>query len=255
MTKLQTVLLAILAALIAGALYKFVPDLKDLSLGLAALAFTLLGWAKQHPVDAKALEAASTTTTETITETKPTAPVTDLPASKNRPSSAGPLAVLLLGSLLASTAWAQTSPQLGGCVSNGAICFGTAADVVVTKIGLSPDNKGISGGFSTGVGYGVTVAPDKFYASGLDLFLNVALSGNGSVASRVSPALMLHLVNYLFAGVALDVSAPTDTAGSYGTGWSMLLGFGSTITSITPGYAKAEASRQLTAERASAGAK
>ena len=163
--------------------------------------------------------------------------------------------ILVLAALLAlavptvARADTPTSPQLGGCVANGAVCFGTAADVVLTKVGLSSDNKGISGGFSTGVGYGVTVAPDKFYATGIDLFLNVNLSGSAAVASRVSPALMLHAMNYLFFGVAMDITAPTDVSSSYGTGWSLLLGFGSTITSITPGYAKAEATRQLTAAR------
>ena len=164
--------------------------------------------------------------------------------------------LVLAGSLLlASPARAQaqpTSPQLGGCTSGGLVCFGTAADVVLTKVGLSAGNKGISGGFSTGIGYGATIAPDKFYATGLDLFLNVNLSGASGIASRVSPALMLHAMNYLFLGVALDITAPTDTDSSYGTGWSMLIGFGSTITSITPGYAKAEAARQLAAERAGA---
>ena len=199
-----------------------------------------------------------------------------------RPSSAGPLGaerpgsrygdkgavdlemkvILVILAAFAVFCWAgiakadaPTSPQLGGCVSNGAVCFGTAADVVLTKVGLSGDNKGISGGFSTGVGYGATLAPDKFYATGLDLFLNVNLSGSSAVASRLSPAIMLHTMNYLFIGVAMDITAPTDTSGSYGTGWSLLLGFGSTITSITPGYAKAEARRQLAAERANAESK
>ena len=60
---------------------------------------------------------------------------------------------------------------------------------------------------------------------------------------------MLHAVNYLFVGVVMDITAPTDVSTSYGTGWSLLLGFGSTITSITPGYAKSEAERQLTAAK------
>ena len=174
------------------------------------------------------------------------------------PGAPGAIALLVLAGslLLASPARAQaqpTSPQLGGCTSGGLVCFGTAADVVLTKVGFSAGNKGISGGFSTGIGYGATIAPDKFYATGLDLFLNVNLSGASGIASRVSPALMLHAMNYLFLGVALDITAPTDTDSSYGTGWSMLIGFGSTITSITPGYAKAEAARQLAAERAGAG--
>ena len=187
-------------------------------------------------------------------------PVTPPAGTRRTGPSSSNLGVLvfLVSALLSSAALAQsqpTSPQLGGCVASGSVCFGTAADVVLTKIGLSGDNKGISGGFSTGVGYGATFAPDKFYATGLDLFLNVNLSGASGIASRVSPALMLHAMNYLFLGVGLDVIAPTDTVSSYGTGWSLLLGFGSTITSITPGYAKAEARRQLTAEQASAGGK
>ena len=162
----------------------------------------------------------------------------------------GIIAGLLCLFVAVAKADAPTSPQLGGCVASGAVCFGTAADVVLTKIGLSSDNKGISGGFSTGIGYGATVAPDKFYATGLDLFCNVNLSGAASLASRVSPALMLHTMNYLFIGVVMDVTAPTDVTTSYGTGWSLLLGFGSTITSITPGYAKAEAARQMAAAKA-----
>ena len=259
MTKLQTVLLAILSALVAGLLYKFVPSMSTVATGLAGLSLVLLGWAKQHPEDAKALEAAS---------------AVDLPvdAAKTVPirpvqGGFGTLGTMLLVLALAAVGVlatarvcrAQTptpvSPQLGGCVASGAVCFGTAADVVLTKIGLSSDNKGISGGFSTGVGYGVTAYPDRFYATGLDLFLNVNLSGAAGVASRVSPALMLHAMNYLFVGLSMDITAPTTTTDSYGTGWSMLLGFGSTITSITPGYAKGEAARQLAAERASAGAK
>ena len=51
MTKLQTVLLAILSAVVAGLLYKFVPEDKSLAAGAAALAVWLFGWVKQHPQD------------------------------------------------------------------------------------------------------------------------------------------------------------------------------------------------------------
>lgn len=52
MTKLQTVLLALLAYVVAGALYVLVPTHLELAAGVAMLASILLGWAKQHPEDA-----------------------------------------------------------------------------------------------------------------------------------------------------------------------------------------------------------
>ena len=74
-TKLQTVLLAIACAAAAALLYLFVPALQgNVAPGLAGLALLLIGWAKQHPVDAKDLASASTTTTVTESITQPTEP-------------------------------------------------------------------------------------------------------------------------------------------------------------------------------------
>ena len=64
--------------------------------------------------------------------------------------------------------------------------------------------------------------------------------------------LMLNLLNYLFVGFGADVTAPSDPAGSYSTGWYMTFGFGSTLNTITAGYAKQEAARQVAAEKAKA---
>jgi len=69
MTKFQTILLAILAAVVAGALYKFVSGQEALATALAGLAIYLVGYAKQHPGDAKAIAAA-----KSEADTKPIRP-------------------------------------------------------------------------------------------------------------------------------------------------------------------------------------
>lgn len=51
MTKAKTILLAVLAAAVAGVLYKFVPDLRELAATFASLAVGLVGWTLQHPAD------------------------------------------------------------------------------------------------------------------------------------------------------------------------------------------------------------
>lgn len=174
--------------------------------------------------------------------------------------------LIILG--FASVAQAQTPiPQGGGCFDNITqpgqpttylFCVGPVAQATVTKIGLSSGNKGITSGFSTGVGLGLTIAPDMWYASGIDLFLNVNSSSTNALStlpaaanSKVTPMLMLNMLSYLFVGVGADVVAPADSSGSYTTGWFLTLGIGSTINSITPGYAKKEAARQA-ADRARA---
>jgi hypothetical protein len=58
MTKFQTILLAIVAGSVAGLLFKFVPGASEVATGLAALCIWLLGYAKQHGDDARAIEAA-----------------------------------------------------------------------------------------------------------------------------------------------------------------------------------------------------
>ena len=245
-----------IAALLLASLPQIIARLRPV-LALAGLATppgALAPWVPGKPGDPQLPKSPPTESSEAET------PIQGVRIVGPRKPDAGSMetrfiiAISIIGAVLCLAMMARaetpTSPQLGGCLANNAVCFGTAADVVLTKVGLSSSNKGISGGFSTGVGYGVTVAPDKFYATGLDLFLNVNLSGSSALASRVSPALMVHAMNYLFLGVTLDVTAPTDTSSSYGTGWSLLLGFGSTITSITPGYAKQEAARQVMAAKA-----
>lgn len=185
-------------------------------------------------------------------------PGTPTPPAGTRPGTGygnkvGAVLVLVLGSLLlGSTAWAQSSqpsPQLGGCFDDGLFCAGLAVEATVTKIGLSSGNKGISGGWATGAGYGLTIAPDQWYASGIDVFMLVNSASNqlstlpAAANSKVSPMVMLHLLNYLFVGLGADVVAPNDPTGSYSTDWYLTFGFGSTVNSVTRAYARAQAVR------------
>ena len=115
------------------------------------------------------------------------------------------------------------------------------------KMGLSASNKGISGGWSTGAGYGATFFPDDFYAIGLNLFLNVN-GGNSQLStipalsnSRVSPMLMASFFKYIYVGVGADVVAPTDPSGNYDTQWFMTAGLGVNVNALTRGYVRSQA--------------
>ena len=159
--------------------------------------------------------------------------------------------ILLL--LLGSTAFGQTvSPQGGGCVGKDKsgqdlVCFGIAIQSTFMKMGLSASNKGISGGWSTGAGYGATFFPDDFYAIGLNLFLNVN-GGNSQLStipamsnSRVSPMLMASFFKYIYVGIGADVVAPSDPSGNYNTQWFLTGGLGVNVEALTRGYVRAQA--------------
>lgn len=75
MTKLQTILLAVLSAVIAGLLYKFVPDLKELAATFAMLAAALAGWARQHPADKAVPIEADSEPTKPLPKPSPNTPV------------------------------------------------------------------------------------------------------------------------------------------------------------------------------------
>ncbi len=92
MTKFQTVLLAILSAVVAGVLYKFVPERPELAGGLAALSVYLFGWVRQHPQDKPA---------EKLPNPSPNTPV---------------ICALVLGSLLLAGQARAAEPQALGCL-------------------------------------------------------------------------------------------------------------------------------------------
>ena len=82
------------------------------------------------------------------------------------PTGPGAAAVVLLAGslLLAGTAHAQT-PQFGGCIRGGSVCFSPSATVTVGQFNFATSK--FSGGIVPGIGYGATYAPTEWYATGL----------------------------------------------------------------------------------------
>jgi len=198
MTKFQTILLAILAASVAGALYKFVPEAQGIAAGLGAVAIWLTGYAKQHPDDAKASE--------------PTARPLGPPAAA---------AIVILGSLLLAGQARAESPQFGGCFSP-TLCAGPSAAITVVSFNLADST--FSGGVSPGVGYGITWTPPAapWAALGTDLYASFRL-GYG-LPNQGAFSLMGHFADYLLLGIGPTV---TQRAGQSAlVQWSILGGMG-----------------------------
>lgn len=96
--------------------------------------------------------------------------------------------------------WAKCShaaeSQFGGCFAGGAVCAGPSATITVGEYNVTRAK--FSGGVSPGLGYGVTYAPDRWYATGASL--NLAFSVGES--SYAKPGLVLSFANYVRLGVA-----------------------------------------------------
>jgi hypothetical protein len=109
------------------------------------------------------------------------------------------------------------SPQFGGCIRGGKICF--APDVAVTLAALNLKTKTIEGAFSPGLGYGVTFNPGKWSSFGADLYFTL-----DPAAQRASFAVMLKLLNGYFRvgaskGVLGDVAWRIPLAAGLGLGF------------------------------------
>ena len=142
--------------------------------------------------------------------------------------------------LFATHAQAQVapSPQFGGCFASGKLCAGPSAAITVASFNLATSQ--FSGGISPGLGYGVTYAPDQWYAVGLDLYASLRL-GQGQ-PNQATFSAMGHFANYVFIGVGPSITQePTGTPAL--VQWSVLGGFGVPIGGSTS-YLKAAAAKQ-----------
>lgn len=128
----------------------------------------------------------------------------------------------IVACILASVPARAQSSQFGGCVRDGAVCFGPSATVTVGQFDFSTSK--FSGGIVPGVGYGATLAPSQWYATGAALYLSF-LVGQEQPNEAV-PALMFSFANYLRAGVGVSIR---ETAGPVETAWRSMFGIGSDI--------------------------
>jgi hypothetical protein len=232
MTKLQTIVIAILSAALAGALYKFVPTMQDLAGLFASLALVLVGSVIRHPADKAAIEEALYMTPPVQ---PPVEPVRKPDGGHVRLGLAVGIALIgVLALVLAcGVAKADTGPQFGGCIIP-TLCLGPSATVTVGQFDFSTSK--FSGGIMPGLGYGATYAPTQWYATGAALYLSF-LVGQGQ-PNQATPSLMLSFANYLRAGVG--VAMVEQEAGPVKTAWRLLFGLGSDFGG-SPSYVKAAA--------------
>jgi opacity protein-like surface antigen len=145
-------------------------------------------------------------------------------------------AALAIFAAAPATAQSPTpTTQFGGCFSAGKLCAGPSAAITIAAFNLKTSE--FSGGVSPGIGYGLTYAPDQWYAAGVDLYASLRLGQGQQSAATFS--LMGHFANYIFVGVG-----PSITQGASGQSavvqWSILGGLGVPIGG-TAAYVKTAA--------------
>lgn len=121
------------------------------------------------------------------------------------------LAALYLLALAAIMAWAAinvvdmaraNADQFGGCTADRSVCAGPAVAVTLGQLNLSTGKFG--GGVSPGIGYGLVLNPDRWYATGLAFY--AAFSVGGGKPNSLDPSLMLSFANYVRLGFAVPFS-------------------------------------------------
>ena len=112
--------------------------------------------------------------------------------------------------------WAQ---EFGGCTATRSICAGPAVAITVGQFNLATSK--FSGGLNPGVGYGLTYATDKWYATGLAGYLSFAVGGNEP--NQAFPSLLLSFANYVRVGAGVSIR---ETDGPVLTQWRLLFGLG-----------------------------
>ncbi len=139
----------------------------------------------------------------------------------------GVLAGMVCLALTMRTACAEDGPQAGGCFAAGKLCAGPSAAITVASFNLATSQ--FSGGVAPGVGYGLTYAPDRWYAVGLDLYGSLRL-GQGQ-PNQATFSLMGHFANYLFVGIGPSITQRDGHSAL--VQWSILGGLGIPIGGTT----------------------
>jgi len=138
-------------------------------------------------------------------------------------------ALLLLLAMFAAGHARAADSQFGGCFAGGQLCAGPSATVTLGTFDLATQK--FAGGVSPGLGYGLTYAPDRWYAVGLAGYL--AFSVGGGQPNSAKPAVIASFANYLRLGAAYSIAEQ-----SVGTlrAWSLVFGVGADFGG-TPTYA------------------
>jgi hypothetical protein len=140
------------------------------------------------------------------------------------PSKKGTACVLALMLAAMTLLWSGRSlaadSQFGGCFAGGQLCAGPSATITVGEFNLTTQK--FSGGVSPGIGYGMTYAPDAWYATGLSAYLAFTVGGGQPNSAR--PALMFSFANYVRLGMGMAI---TERDVGILQQWSLLFGLGS----------------------------
>jgi hypothetical protein len=145
------------------------------------------------------------------------------------------LAILAL--MLLTPGKARADQQFGGCFAGGQLCAGPSATVTVGALNLATSK--FSGGLSPGLGYGLTFAPDQWYATGLAGYLSFTVGGGEP--NHAMPSLMFSFANYVRIGAGLAV---TEQDVGMLKQVSLLFGLGSDFGG-SPKYTKSEKLRAV----------
>lgn len=130
------------------------------------------------------------------------------------------LSALFLALAFTSAAKAQTATPVvvaeptrtfGGCNKIGTFCAGPSA--LVTVGGYDLTHHKVVGSFAPGLGYGFTIHPNDWYATGLDGGVSLNTSGQSSLT------LMFKFANYIHVGISRQF-------GDSGAAWIVPIGFG-----------------------------
>src|SRR5512145_3082347 len=144
-----------------------------------------------------------------------------------------PILLCALALSVSAAAYADDSPQFGGCLAGSDVCLGPSASITVGEFNLSTSK--FAGGVVPGIGYGATYQPNEWYATGAALYLSFIV-GKGQPNQAV-PTLMFSFANYVRLGVGVSIAE--QDSGPAKSQWKILFGIGSDIGG-NPKYVKTQ---------------
>ena len=200
--------------MVGGTLAVLAPDLTGLAASLAGMGIGWLNWV------ARVLGVLALIGSRWDVIRGKLAPLLIEDRTKLGPPSSGTpvVCLLVLGSLLLA-GQAQASPEFGGCVLDGKLCFGPAAAVTVGKY----QGGKFSAGIMPGACYEAVAYPDRWYSFGISGCGQLEVGG--SAPNSGGGSLLASFANWFRGGISrIWTEQPEGTAKGE---WAALFGFGS----------------------------